>query len=147
MRHAERIAVRQLTSSDLDELESRLRTQRHQVLEVIRARLSGYDRDEQSVLVNFFAERGSKAAAGQLAATDIAMLRDELARLNAIDTALKRLDFGAGGVCIVCGNPIPLARLRAAPASLTCPACQRSIDAGGAANAAARSPGRAHGAH
>ncbi|MFC0132715.1 TraR/DksA family transcriptional regulator [Massilia eurypsychrophila] len=140
--------MRQLTSSDLDELESRLRSERHMALEAIRDRLVGYDSDEQSVLVNFFAEHGSKAADGQLGATDIVRLRAELARLDTIDMAMKRLDFGAGGICVVCGNPIPLARLRAAPASLTCLHCQRSIDAGReTATGAPHVPGRAHGAH
>lgn len=139
--------MRQLTSSDLDELESWLRSERHKVLEAIRARLAGHDADEQSVLVNFFAERGSKAAIGQLGETDIAMLRDELAQLGAIDIAMKRLDYGGGGLCIVCGDPIPLARLRAAPASLTCLDCQHRTDAQGGAAGVAAIPGRAHGAH
>ncbi len=140
--------MRQLTSSDLNELEVRLRVERHAVLEAIRDRLVSYDSDEQSVLVNFFSEHGSKAAAGQLGATDIARLREELARLETIDMAMKRLDFGAGGICVVCGHPITLARLRAAPASLTCLHCQRRIDAGSETAAGApHVPGRAHGAH
>jgi RNA polymerase-binding transcription factor DksA len=127
--------VRQLTSSDLDELESRLRKQRDSVLEAIRARLSGCDEDQQRVLINYFSEGDSRAAAEQLAGADLAMLRQELAELDAIDAAIKRFDFGAGGLCIVCGGPIPLARLRAAPASLTCLDCQRRIEAAGGAAA------------
>jgi DnaK suppressor protein len=121
--------VRQLTSTDLDELENRLRDQRDAVLEEIRARLSGRDEDEQRVLINYFSEGDSRAAAEQLADTDIAMLRQELAELAAIDAAIKRFEFGAGGLCSVCGNPIPLARLRAVPASLTCLDCQSRIEA------------------
>lgn len=120
--------MRQLTSSDLDELESRLRSERARVLEAIRNRLLGRDEDEQRVLINYFAERDSRAAAEHLAATDLAMLRQELDELAAIDTAAKRLDFGAGGLCVVCGKPIPLARLRAAPASQTCLECQQRIE-------------------
>jgi DnaK suppressor protein len=129
--------VRQLTSSDLDELESRLRSERAAVIDAIRTRLSGRDEDEQRVLFNYFAEGDSRAAAEQLADTDIAMLRQELAQLDAIDAAMKRLDFGAGGLCTVCGKPIPLARLRATPAALTCLECQQHLEA----EAAARAPG------
>lgn len=129
--------MRQLTSSDLDELESRLRSARAAVIEAIRTRLTGRDEDEQRVLVNYFADGDSRAVAEQLAETDIAMLRQELAQLDAIDTAMKRLDFGAGGLCIVCGNPIPLPRLRASPAAQTCLACQVKLEA----EAAARTPG------
>ncbi len=128
--------MRQLTSTDLDELENQLRDQRHTVLEAIRTRLSGRDEDEQRVLINYFSEGDSRAAAEQLAGTDIAMLRQELGELEAIDAAIKRFDFGAGGLCIVCGNPIPLARLRAAPASLTCLDCQARTEAAGGSAAA-----------
>lgn len=121
--------MRQLTSSDLDELEGRLRSERATVIEAIRTRLSGRDEDEQRVLVNYFAEGDSRAAAEQLAGTDIAMLRQELAQLDAIDAALKRMDFGAGGLCLVCGAPIPLPRLRASPAVQTCLACQQTLEA------------------
>jgi DnaK suppressor protein len=116
--------MRQLTSSDLDELEDSLRQQRASVLEAIRLRLAGRDDDQQRVLVNYFADGDSGAAAEPLAASDLILLRDELAELAAIDAALKRLDFGAGGLCTMCGNPIPLARLRAAPAAQTCLECQ-----------------------
>jgi RNA polymerase-binding transcription factor DksA len=129
--------VRQLTSSDLDELESRLRSERATVIEAIRTRLSGRDEDEQRVLVNYFAEGDSRAIAEQLADTDIAMLRQELAQLAAIDAAMKRMDFGAGGLCTVCGKPIPLPRLRASPAVQTCLECQQHLEA----EAAARAPG------
>lgn len=121
--------MRQLTETDLDELESRLRDERAALLETIRTRLSGREEDEQRVLINYFSEGDSRAAAEQLAETDIALLRQELAELEAIDTAIKRLDFGAGGLCVKCGNPIPLQRLRAAPASLTCLECQQRIEA------------------
>lgn len=128
--------MRQLTSSDLEELENRLRNERETVLEAIRTRLSGRDEDEQRVLINYFAEGDSRAAAEQLAETDITMLRQELAELDAIDAAIKRLDFGAGGLCVVCGNPIPLPRLRAAPTSQTCLECQLRIEAAGGPAAA-----------
>jgi len=128
--------VRQLTSSDLDELEDRLRSARAIVIEAIRARLSGRGEDEQRVLVNYFAEGDSRAAAEQLAETDLAVLHQELAELEAIDAAIKRLEFGVGGLCVVCGNPIPLPRLRAAPAARTCLDCQVRIEAQGAGGAA-----------
>lgn len=121
--------MRQLTASDLDELEERLRGERAAVLDAIHARLAGRDADQQRELVNYFAEGDSRAAAEQLAETDRLLLHHELAALAAIDAALKRIDYGAGGLCTVCGNPIPLARLRALPTTLTCLACQTGIEA------------------
>jgi DnaK suppressor protein len=127
--------VRQLTSSDLEELENRLREQRDEVLAAIRTRLSGRDEDEQRALINYFSEGDSGAAASRLAGAELALLRQEVAQLDAIDVALKRFDFGVGGLCIECGEPIPLERLRAAPSSLTCPDCQRSSGAAGGSTA------------
>jgi DnaK suppressor protein len=121
--------VRQLTSSDLDELESELRRERATVLEAIRSHLSGRDADEQRVLINCFSDGDSRAGAEQLSASELAMSHHELSELEAIDAAIKRIEFGAGGLCVMCGSPIPLARLRAAPASLTCLECQARSEA------------------
>lgn len=123
--------MRQLTASDLDELEDVLRRQRAGVLDTIHARMTGRDADQQRELVNYFAEGDTRAAAEQLGETDRLLLQHELAELDAIDAALKRIDFGAGGLCAVCGNPIPLARLRAVPTTLTCVDCQAGIEAQG----------------
>lgn len=124
--------MRQLTDSDVDELEAQLRRDRAAVLEAIHARLAGRDADQQRELINYFTEGDSRAAAEQLEESDRVLLRHELADLAAIDAALKRIDFGAGGLCTVCGSPIPLARLRALPTTLTCVECQAGIEAHGA---------------
>lgn len=121
--------MRQLTASDVDELEDQLRRERAAVLDAIHDRLAGRDANQQRELINYFTEGDSRAAAEQLEETDRALLRHELAALAAIDAALKRIDYGAGGLCTVCGNPIPLARLRALPTTLTCLECQAGIEA------------------
>jgi RNA polymerase-binding transcription factor DksA len=118
-----------LTSIDLEELEARLRDDRAAVLDTVRARLSGCDEPHHRKLINSLARGDRRAATEQLSAGDSERLREELAQLEAIDAAIKRIDFGAGGLCIICGGPIPLARLRAAPASLTCADCQQRIEA------------------
>lgn len=126
--------MRQLTCTDLEELEARLRSEREGLLGAVRQLLAG--RDEQFVreLLHCFRSGDSRGAAERLGDADAALLRPELAELEAIEAAMRRIDFGAGGLCIMCGNPIPLARLRAAPASLTCLECQQRVDA-------ARAPG------
>lgn len=118
-----------MTSIDLEELEARLRDDRAAVLDTIRARLPGCDEPHHRELINSLARGDQRAATALLNAGDSERLREELAQLEAIDAAIKRIDFGAGGLCIVCGGPIPLARLRAAPATLACPDCQRRIEA------------------
>ena len=122
--------MRQLTPSDVEEIENELRRERATVLEAIRAHLAGRDEDQQRELINYFSDGDSRAAAEQLSETERALLRHSMDELEAIDAALKRIDFGAGGLCVVCGAPIPLPRLRAAPASQTCLECQQKIEAG-----------------
>ena len=46
--------------------------------------------------------------------------RNEQALLADVRTALKRLDEGTYGTCIVCGQPIPEKRLEAIPWAIRC---------------------------
>lgn len=49
--------------------------------------------------------------------------------LEALDRAIRRLAEGTYGRCVVCGEPIPEARLEALPAVETCLACSgRRVD-------------------
>lgn len=52
----------------------------------------------------------------------------ELARrareLESVEAALTRINDGVYGICVECGNGIPIERLRASPHSTTCLACQ-----------------------
>jgi DnaK suppressor protein len=51
---------------------------------------------------------------------DQAILGNEDALLTQVKEALKRLDQGTYGKCIVCGKPIPEKRLEAIPWALLC---------------------------
>lgn len=52
-------------------------------------------------------------------------------QLDEIEAALGRLEAGTFGVCEMCAQPIPLARLRAMPTARHCVACQASEEGGG----------------
>jgi DnaK suppressor protein len=52
--------------------------------------------------------------------------RNEVALLNAVEAALDRIERGTYGVCAGCGNPIPGARLDAAPYVAFCATCERA---------------------
>lgn len=59
---------------------------------------------------------------------DKAQDAEVVAQLQEIDKALERIDNGTYGICIVTGEPIPVARLRALPwASMTVEAAERTI--------------------
>lgn len=52
----------------------------------------------------------------------------ESAELDAVDAALKRIESGTYGVCTDCGADIAAARLRAAPETPRCIACQDKFE-------------------
>jgi DnaK suppressor protein len=52
-----------------------------------------------------------------------ALLDRARAHLEAIDTALRKVDAGTYQVCDICGGPIGAERLAARPAALTCVRC------------------------
>jgi len=116
------------TLSDIKELEITLRAMRQDVLDAIRVHLSSSGDDEPHRLANHIADGDSPAEAAFLSDNDLALLHHEQSDLAAIDAALKRIEFGVGGICIECGEPIPAPRLRAAPTALTCLECQARLE-------------------
>jgi DnaK suppressor protein len=78
--------------------------------------------------------RGDPAGADDEHDPEGATLTDEWSRLEGlrlgavreideIDTALARLADGTYGICIRCGNPIPVERMRARPTAIMCVPC------------------------
>lgn len=135
-----------LTSADLAEIEDRLRAMRIALLAAVREHLPANERgqlpglgslqsaahgDEQGRADGALRDIGISISIGidsdididSLTQDEIIMLRRQLKELRAVDDALKRIEFGVGGLCTQCGMQIPLAHLRAAPAAATCLAC------------------------
>ncbi|MEE9219639.1 MAG: TraR/DksA family transcriptional regulator [Acidobacteriota bacterium] len=57
---------------------------------------------------------------------DVALLEMLDKQVAQIDAAIGRLQMGQYGVCSACGEPIPIARLRALPFATLCVPCQSS---------------------
>ncbi len=51
--------------------------------------------------------------------------RRRLQRLALVEAALRRIEEGSFGECVLCGEEIPTERLRVAPEVPLCMACQR----------------------
>ncbi|CAF0703693.1 TraR/DksA family transcriptional regulator [Candidatus Methylacidithermus pantelleriae] len=68
------------------------------------------------------ADAGSEAYDKDFALT---LLSQEQDALYEIEEALKRIETGTYGICQMCGNPIPRARLEAVPYARFCVGCQR----------------------
>jgi RNA polymerase-binding transcription factor DksA len=115
-------AVHKLTSSDVAELEQKLRVLRADTVDAVRARLGGMGSGQARSLISALGA-GDLAVEDMLTENEIALIQHELATLADIDAALKRIAFDIGGICTQCGAPIPIARLRAVPTAATCVDC------------------------
>ena len=75
--------------------------------------------------------------------TQARLLERAESRLREIDAALNRVEAGEYGICMNCGEEIPVARLRVIPFAVYCVDCQSEI---GGASGGARGPvGRSFG--
>ena len=73
-------------------------------------------------------DRKDEAARLLMEEVDVAEEERERVEIEAVQRALERLDAGAYGDCASCGEPIPLPRLLAQPASGRCVACQAAFE-------------------
>ena len=69
-------------------------------------------------------DSADRAAGSSLAAVVSRLAGQDKEELDEIAAALCRLASGAYGVCVSCRDQIPLARLRAVPATRLCLTCQ-----------------------
>jgi RNA polymerase-binding protein DksA len=105
------------------ELHTRLRKELETDRESVLDELRGYGADPDSVRVakpdvdSGFAD--SAQASSERAAL-LALVEAARERLASIDTALAAMDAGTYGVCEVCGEEIPEARMEARPMSVRC---------------------------
>ena len=69
-------------------------------------------------------------AAREVSETELALSVAEIrsSEVAEIEEALRRIVDGTYGVCDMCGEPIPAARLRAAPSARLCLRCQKRCE-------------------
>lgn len=75
-------------------------------------------------------EQDSEEQAAQLGNVAVvsALEAEAVGQIGEIDAALRRLDLGAYGICVSCGEPISEARLDARPAATQCLDCAGATD-------------------
>jgi len=60
---------------------------------------------------------------------DLALREDAVLKIVAIGDALQKIEDGTYGICDVCGQDIPLARLEVIPYTTMCLSCKANIEA------------------
>ena len=61
-------------------------------------------------------------------AKGVGLRRSQELLLGEVEDALRRIADGSYGICLHCGEPIDLARLRAQPAASLCFSCQGHLE-------------------
>lgn len=105
-RNTEHDAVRELLLAKRDELNTRIEQRRQEIV------MDQEPEDEVGLAL-----RNSSTGMA------IANIEREVRTLAEIDLSLRRMETGEYGICGVCGEKIPLARLKAIPWTRCCVEC------------------------
>jgi DnaK suppressor protein len=122
----ERATPSELTEAELEQLKTRLRALRAEVVATMETRLHGHgqERHDEAGLPRRADDTDDDAAAEAQRSMDIAQLSHTTAELAEIDAALSRVADGSYGWCIDCGGPIGRPRLLVHPMAVRCAPCQ-----------------------
>lgn len=114
-----------LTRRQIIELSAAIRERRERLLEEIERGLAQARADSREALAGAVGDSGDEAQADLIGDMDLACVRRDLAELEELDAACRRLADGHYGLCADCGADIPFERLRAEPGAPRCLDCQR----------------------
>ncbi len=114
-----------LTQAQLDQLNTRLKTDYQALLREVREELDHPDDQHRIDQLNAEpGDSGDESLANALADLNVARIDRQVHALRDIEGAFRRLKAGDYGVCIDCGTDIGFARLQAYPTAKRCLVCQ-----------------------
>ncbi len=105
-----------------------LQSMRTELLAQIAQQRGGEVSRAEAAAAHFARPEDSHAQMATERESEFALAEHEIAELNAIDAALKRIDAGKYGECTDCGADIGNGRLHAAPETQRCIQCQEKFE-------------------
>lgn len=111
-----------LSQNDLQQLEAQLLARERELRADVAREID--EREDYQRLAGEAADAGDDSNADLIRDLRHADIGRDLQELRQVQDALSRIHGDEYGLCIDCGNDIPLARLRAEPAALRCVDCQ-----------------------
>ena len=108
-----------------------LRELLHYRLRELRAEVHAADRarhDTSVATAHEVTDRKDEAMQYQLTGLDDVQAQRDREEVEQVEQALRRLEAGAYGDCVECGEPIALQRLMVLPAARRCAACQSASE-------------------
>jgi len=112
------MAVAKLTTQEIDELRTRLESEREELaaqLTTIEDQAFAATQSDMSGDVGVDDESADAGTATFEREKELSIEQNVRDLIQKIDRALQRIDVGTYGICERCGNPIEKARLKALP--------------------------------
>jgi len=123
-----------LTAKEMGELKSKLQ-ERHRVLrDEIHQELLDSDEEHYIDLAGQVHDLEEESVADLLIDLGLAIIDMHIGELRDIESALRRMDVGAYGVCIDCDDDMEVDRLIAFPTAKRCLLCQENFERNHAGN-------------
>ena len=113
-----------LTPRQLEELKGLIARRREALVAELRRDASKAREESFGALAGTAPDLGDQSVAALIADLDQSELSRDLEELRSLEAARARLAGGSYGVCADCREDIGFERLRAAPGTLRCVACQ-----------------------
>lgn len=117
-----------LTEQQQVNLTHQLQARDAELRDEIRQELLKSDSEIYAELAGQVHDHAEESIANLLVDVELAVIDQRIASLREIETALERLSAGNYGVCIGCGDEIPLARLESQPTASRCLTCQKALE-------------------
>lgn len=122
--------ARELAKSTVERFRKELETERERLVSVITEHEREMEEARNSETAADRSNDPENADAGSMRleyAKELSIERNAADLLHKVEHALRRVEAGAYGICEVCGEAIPVARLEVLPYATTCVTCaQRS---------------------
>lgn len=117
-----------LTEQQQVNLKHQLQARYEELRDEIRRELLKSDSESYAELAGQVHDHAEESIANLLVDVELAVIDQHITSLREIETAIKRLNAGSYGVCIGCGDEIPLARLETHPTASRCLSCQQALE-------------------
>lgn len=117
-----------LSVDQIKELQERLRSQRKQLIDEIRADLMQTNESRLQALAGSVHDSADEAVSTLLVDVDSTIVHQHRHELEDTENALARIVDGIYGECMVCGANIGYERLSVSPAATRCISCQEEYE-------------------
>lgn len=117
-----------LTAEQLAEFRDALTRRRSELVAEMRTKLAEASGERIAPDTATTTAGGDEALLATASSMDLAVVKRDAGELREIEAAQQRLDEGAYGECIECGEPIAIERLRVYAAARRCAGCQSEFE-------------------